>query len=151
MTDILIEAAQPHQADKLSKIAVEAKSYWGYSPEQIEQWRPEFLTITSEYIEGNHVWVAVSDTQELTGFAAITHENNEAILDHLWVRPDFMGHGIGKRLFLHVAAYNPAFVFTSDPHADNFYIRMGAQKIGEHESALQGRMLTRFRYATSSG
>jgi GNAT superfamily N-acetyltransferase len=62
------------------------------------------------------------------------------------VLPDYMGHGIGKRLFRHVAATTPAFVFTSDPHADDFYHRMGAHKIGDHYSALQETMLTTFRY-----
>jgi hypothetical protein len=60
-----------------------------------------------------------------------------------------MGHGIGRRLFLHAAAHVPGFVFTSDPHADPFYDRMGARKIGEYYSALQERMLTRFEYRLS--
>ena len=45
--------------------------------------------------------------------------------------PAFVGMGIGRRLFLQVASESPSFTFTSDPHADGFYMRMGARVIGK--------------------
>jgi GNAT superfamily N-acetyltransferase len=144
--DITIQEALPHQATDLSYIALKAKGYWGYSSEQLDLWRTEFLTVSPEYIKVNRVWVASVDKQQLVGFAAIEQRGEEAILDHLWVLPDYMGRGIGKRLFLHVAATIPEFVFTSDPHADDFYQKMGAQKIGKYYSVLQKKMLAKFKY-----
>jgi GNAT superfamily N-acetyltransferase len=143
---ITIQEAAPHQAADLSAIALSAKGYWGYSREQIEQWKSEFLTISPEYIKANRVWVAAADMLQPVGFAAIEQHGEEAILEHLWVLPEYIGRGVGKRLFLHVAGIVPRFVFTSDPHADDFYYKMGAQKIGEYSSVLQQRTLTKFEY-----
>jgi len=145
---IHIREAHPDEADTLTDIAIKAKSHWGYAPEQIEAWR-EFLTFTPDYVRDNKVWVAVIDGQ-IAGVAGVERHEDEVILEHLWVSPEHIGQGIGKRLFLHVAEHEPEFVFTSDPHADAFYIKRGAVKIGEVESTLQGRMLTKFRYRSDS-
>lgn len=147
--DIRIIGAAPHQADELTQVAINAKSHWGYSPEQMALWIPEFLTISPDYIEKHHVWVA-DVAGQVAGFAAIEGHDDGAVLEHLWVLPDYMGQGIGKRLFLQAASRFPEFTLTSDPHADEFYKHMGAVKIGEYESLLQGRMLTHFKYVTKS-
>jgi GNAT superfamily N-acetyltransferase len=149
--DLIIRDALPQEAFELTAIALQAKGHWGYTAEQIERWRTEFLTVTPDYIQVNRVWVAAVDAQQLAGFAAIEQGDDAAILEHLWVLPDFIGRGIGKRLFLHVAAAVSEFVFTSDPHADVFYLKMGAQQIGEVYSELQQTTLTKFRYGVSSG
>lgn len=148
MTGITIRDASPGEAAELSAIAYKAKGYWGYPPEQMEAWREKFLTITPAYITANRVWVAVINEQA-AGFAAVKESGRETILDDLWVLPAYIGQGIGRRLFLHVAAIIPEFVFTSDPHADGFYLKMGAHKIGECESDIQGRTLTKFRYRST--
>lgn len=143
---ITIRTALPEQAAELSEIALRAKGYWGYPADLLELWRTQFLTITPEYIRANRVWVAYTATQQCVAFAAVTQQDEETLLDDLWVLPEYIGQGIGKRLFRHVAAIVPEFVFTSDPHADGFYLKMGAQPIGTEPSVPQGRMLTRFRY-----
>lgn len=148
--NITIRDAQPHEAAALSDIAVKAKSHWGYTAEQIQMWRGEFLTVTPDYIRAHQVWAACDEGHALVGFAAIEQHGAEAILEHLWVLPDQIRRGIGKALFRHVAVIVPEFVFTSDPHADAFYEKMGAQKIGEYASTLQGRLLTKFRYPADS-
>jgi GNAT superfamily N-acetyltransferase len=147
--DITIQLAAPHQAIDLSAIAQKAKGHWGYSSEQLERWRSEFLTISPQYIEANRVWVAMVDTRQPVGFAAIEQHGEEAVLEHLWVLPDYIGKGIGRRLFLYVATIVPRFVFTSDPHADEFYRKLGARKIGVCQSVLQNRALTKFEYVST--
>src|SRR5262245_41559117 len=107
--DITIRTAAPDQAADLSAIALSAKGYWGYSSEQLDLWKSEFLTISPEYIEANRVWVASVDSLKPVGFAAIEQHGQDAILEHLWVLPDYIGKGIGRRLFLHVAATIPRF------------------------------------------
>jgi len=149
--DITIQEALPYQAAELSAIAFQAKGYWGYASEQLDLWKKEFLTIAPEYIRANRVWVAALAMPRLVGFAAIEQSGEEAMLDHLWVLPEYIGKGIGKRLFFHVAATIPQFVFTSDPHADDFYRKLGAQKIGDHYSVLQKTLLTKFRYTAKLG
>lgn len=144
--EITIRTATADQAAELSEIAFQSKGYWGYDKALLEQWRTAFLTFTPQFIRDNQVWVAVVDGT-VAGFAAIKEEHDTMVLDDLWVLPTYIGQGIGKRLFQHVAAHVPEFTFTADPHADNFYYKMGAEKIGEQESTLQGRMLTVFRYS----
>lgn len=147
--DIVIQPASPEQAPELSKIALQAKGHWGYSQAQLERWRGAFLTIMPEYIQANQVWMALIDNQ-IVGFAAVKQQGAEVMLDHLWVLPAYIGQGIGRRLFYHVAATVLSFVFTSDPHADAFYYKLGARKIGDYYSVLQERMLTKFQYTANA-
>ncbi len=144
-----IRTAVPEEAAVLTSIAIQAKGHWGYSEEQLAYWGKEFLTVSPGYIAANCVWVASVDSNPVA-FAAIKREEEEMSLDHLWVLPAYIGRGIGKDLFLHVVRCMEGtncreFVFTSDPHADGFYYKMGAEKIGEHQSDFQGRVLAKFR------
>ena len=141
-----LRAAREDEAERLSQIARKAKAHWGYSAEQLESWRGAFLTVTSDYIAAHSVWVATDSSDCPIAFAALERSAEGDVLEHLWVLPDTMDLGIGRRLFQRVAFESPAFTFTSDPNADNFYYRMGARKIGEVTSDYQGRALTKFRY-----
>jgi GNAT superfamily N-acetyltransferase len=77
---------------------------------------------------------------------------NRAELDHMWVAPKHIGTGVGKELFIHAmhraAGENVAEVqISSDPHAAGFYQKMGATRIGEVASEIDGqpRILPRLR------
>lgn len=58
-------------------------------------------------------------------------------LDHLWVLPERIGSGIGRSLFEHAVHRASALgaevlEIESDPNAEGFYRRMGAERIGEN-------------------
>lgn len=142
--DFVIRDAVPEDAGQLSLIAQRAKAHWGYAPEQIERWRGSFLTVTADYIAAHQVWVAVAGSDRPVAFAALEHHERGAVLEHLWVLPAYMGRGIGAGLMGRAANAASSFTFTSDPHADAFYYKLGARKVGEVYSAMQGRILTRF-------
>lgn len=141
-----IRCAGPEEAERLTEIACLSKAHWGYSPAQIESWRAQFLTVTAEYVKAHKVWVAADPCGAAVGFAALERRNAGSVLEHLWVLPAYIGRGIGRRLFQQVACSADEFTFTSDPHADDFYRRMGAEKIGEVTSDYQGRNLSEFRF-----
>jgi len=146
---LTIRAANPKDAEGLSRIALRAKGHWGYSAEQLSYWRDKFLTVSSEYVRANRVWVAEVDSR-VVGFAAVEEGAEGPELDHLWVLPEYTGKGLGKALLAAVLrdiAENGhrELTFTSDPHADGFYEKMGAQKIGVYHSEYQQRQLTKFR------
>lgn len=143
---ISIRSARPEEAPLLTEIACQSKAHWGYSSEQMAHWRAAFLTVTAEYVAAHSVWVAVADTGAVLAFAAIKEGADEPMLEHLWVLPTHMRMGIGARLFQHVARRYRDFSFTSDPHADDFYLKLGARKIGEVDSEYQGRKLSLFHY-----
>ena len=138
----MIRQASTDNADTLTQIALDAKRHWGYPEHWIKHWESD-LTITPEFIKNNHVYVAEYDG-EIRGFYALCEVDDKAELEHIWVRPSFIGTGIGKELFLdameRAARLNVSEVeLSADPNAEGFYQRMGARKIGEVDSEIDGQ------------
>lgn len=149
-TAMTIRRAFPEEATTLTQIALDAKRHWGYPEHWIKHWESD-LTISSDFIRDNHVYVA-DDDGEIRGFYALCVSGDKAELEHLWVTPACIGTGIGKELFLdameRAAAVDVRDVeLTADPNAAGFYERMGAVQIGEAESVIDGqiRKLPRMR------
>jgi len=145
-----IRRALPEEATTLTQIALDAKRYWGYPEHWIKHWESD-LTVSSDFIRDNHVYVADEDG-EIRGFYALCVSGDKAELEHMWVMPACIETGIGKELFLdameRAAALNVrGFELTADPNAAGFYQRMGAVQIGETESVIDGqiRKLPRMR------
>ena len=137
----MIRPAATDEASVLTNMALEAKRYWGYPEHWIKHWESD-LTISSDFINDNHVYVAEEDGQ-IQGFYALIVRGNQAELDHMWVRPALIGTGIGKELFLdameRAAALKVIAVeISSDPNAAGFYRRMGATEIGEIDASFDG-------------
>ena len=150
----MIKPASVDEAAELTTIALEAKRYWGYPEHWIKHWEKD-LTISPEFIRDNHVFVAEADG-EIRGFYALCVSGKKAELEHMWVTPASIGTGIGKELFLdameRAAALDVRDVeLTADPNAAGFYERMGASRIGETDSAIDGlpRKLPRLKITPS--
>ena len=129
-----IRSAAPEDASTLTTIALDAKRYWGYPEHWIKHWESD-LTISSEFIRDNHVYVA-EENGEIRGFYALCVAGDKAELEHMWVKPAVIGTGVGKEMFLdameRAAKLNvDAVEISSDPNAAEFYKRMGATQIGE--------------------
>jgi GNAT superfamily N-acetyltransferase len=156
-----IRPASPNEGRTLTAIAHDAKRYWGYPESWIEHWKDD-LTITPDFISGNEVYVAATDPgvdtepgpqttgdavglpTEIDGFYAIVMRGEKAELEHMWVKPQSIGTGIGKELLMHAmetAAFlsAAALEISSDPNAEGFYKRMGAKRIGEIASEIEGQ------------
>lgn len=137
-----IRAATSAEAASLTQIAHEAKRYWGYPEHWIKHWEQD-LTISPEFISNNRVYVAEAEGQ-LLGFYALVVNNNKAELEHLWVSSAQIGRGIGKELFVHAmqvaAGQNVHEVeISADPNAEGFYQHMGAARVGEVTSEIEGQ------------
>src|SRR5678816_2065056 len=137
----MIRPAATNEASVLTNLALDAKRYWGYPEHWIRHWQAD-LTISSDFIHDNHVYVAEEDGQ-IQGFYALIVRGNQAELDHMWVKPALIGTGIGKELFLdameRAAALKVIAVeISSDPNAAGFYRRMGATQIGEVDAPVDG-------------
>jgi GNAT superfamily N-acetyltransferase len=136
-----IVRALPEDAAALSSIARSAKGHWGYPEGWLRQWE-DVLTLTSASIAANPTYALVSE-EGILGFFALKLRGAEAQLDHLWVRPCAIGRGLGRRLFEFAedvagAAGAKALRVESDPHAEKFYIRMGATRCGVVPAAMDG-------------
>ena len=139
---IRVRDAAGSDVQRLSEIAWAAKAHWGYPRRWLEIWRPQ-LTVLPEHIRDNPFRLAETDAGIL-GFYGLSRAEEKMILEHLWVDPKAMGGGIGRLLFEdaknHCAQCGYACLeIDSDPHAEGFYRRMGAEKVGERHSLLEGR------------
>jgi GNAT superfamily N-acetyltransferase len=134
--------ARPDEASELTAIARSSKGHWGYPKDWLRRWE-DVLTITPEYIRMYPTYVAFS-TGHIAGFCSIRTREREAYLDHLWVLPSELRRGIGRLLFeiaegVARTAGAARLKVESDPHAEEFYIRMGASRYGRVAAAMDGQ------------
>jgi len=137
-----IRRALPEEADVLTQIALSAKAHWGYLDSWIEIWTPQ-LTFSPEYFEENESWLCV-DNEKPIAFYTLQEKNAKAWLGNLWVQPEYIGKGVGKRLFLHATELArqrgyKILQLEADPNAVGFYEKMGMHKIGERHSEIEGQ------------
>ena len=147
---IEIRRARPEEAEALTEIAHAAKRHWNYPESWIQQWQPD-LTITREFIATNEVFAATING-ELAGCCALVLTDSLAEIEHMWIRPEQMGSGVGRALFEHARARAVerganVIELSADPYAEGFYERMGAKRIGEIPADMDGqpRVLPRMR------
>ena len=131
-----IRRARPDEAAALTAIAHAAKRHWGYPEAWIARWK-DALSVTPAYVRDNLVFVAAgAQSDRPRGFYSLSMERATAVLDHLWIEPEWIGRGLGRGLFGHAVRTARAEGATklqidSDPHAEPFYRRLGAIQVGE--------------------
>jgi GNAT superfamily N-acetyltransferase len=139
-----IRPARTDEAALLSDLALRSKAYWPYSREFIEACR-ESLTVTADYIGSSEVWVGQAG-EAIVGFYGFEDEPDGVGLAFFFVEPGAILSGTGRRLLEHArqrarALGHAILVIEADPHAEGFYLKMGADRIGERESSVgRGRM-----------
>jgi GNAT superfamily N-acetyltransferase len=139
-----IRRARPRDAAALTRIAHAAKRYWGYSAKLMRLWQAD-LTVTPEVIRHQPVYCAMRG-RRIAGFYALSGERAVRELEHMWVDPRYIGCGVGRQLFAHLRTRLRAMAvrqvrIASDPNAEGFYRRMGAERIGRVASTPPGRYL----------
>ncbi|MFD7414497.1 GNAT family N-acetyltransferase [Kitasatospora purpeofusca] len=140
-----IRPARPSEAAALSALALRSKAHLGYDAAFMEACRAE-LTLEPGRIEADRTTVAEDDGRVL-GFVTLTGVPPEGEMDMLFVEPDALGRGIGRRLVEHLCAEAAGLGFTrivveSDPHAEPFYLAVGAVRTGTVASgSIPGREL----------
>lgn len=150
---IAIRRAQPAEAPRLTTLALAAKAYWGYSSSFMAAAAAE-LAITAASIADPsaeiHVATLPDDTTTIAGVYRLTPlptGNFDAELSYLWVDPARLRLGLGSLLWedamRRAAALGMRRVSVdADPHAEGFYLAMGAERYGEAPSqSIAGRML----------
>jgi GNAT superfamily N-acetyltransferase len=139
---LLFRRAEAQDAELLTEIALAGKRYWGYPEEWMAEWRPD-LTVTPGYIGSQPVSVAEL-AGEVVGFAGLSTLEGRRYLEHLWLRPNHIGRGFGRALFLEAVREARAAGVTelrikSDPNAEPFYLKMGAVRTGLEVYELLGK------------
>lgn len=158
MMQFTIRRARPQEAQALGAIACDAKASWGYSPSQIALWHDE-LVPTADSIGMRPTFVAERGDSVVAGFCQLVLGHPEAELEHLWVRPEFMGNGVGRALLAHAARFLAskgiaALAIDSEPRAEPFYLAQGAVRVGARAAPIDGdplRVRPQLRLATGRG
>jgi N-acetylglutamate synthase-like GNAT family acetyltransferase len=138
---LTIVRAEPSQATELTELAYTAKAHWGYPESWLELWRERGdLVITATSIAENPTFAAVRDHQCI-GFYTLILQKDTALLENLFVKPEYMGQGLGKLLFQHALEQARELgvrklTLESDPNAKDFYEHMGMKQTGERKSML---------------
>ena len=143
----MIRPARPDEVAELTELALRSKAYWGYDEAFMEACREE-LTLTPEYLDKNPTFVLEADDQVVGLYSLEASENvGEVELGMLFIEPNAIGGGHGRRLFAHARkkagdlSYQTMWI-QSDPDAEGFYRSLGAVTVGHLESrSLPGRML----------
>jgi GNAT superfamily N-acetyltransferase len=150
---VTIRPAVSADAEALTALALASKRYWGYPEAWLEAWRG-LLTKTPDFVAANVVACAEDEAGQLVGFYALERDGDRFRLEDLFLVPAQIGQGLGRRLFEHAVQAARArgvgeLLIESDPNAEGFYRRMGAQRIGEIVSRVTGteRVIPLLRYA----
>jgi GNAT superfamily N-acetyltransferase len=139
-----IRRARRADCRELTRIAHDAKRFWGYPDALLELWNDD-LTVTPEFVAGHPVYCAVRRSR-IVGFYALSERRTTWELDHMWVDPKHIATGVGRALFTHLLgrlrrAGVTRLRIASDPNAEGFYRRLGARRTGRVPSRPAGRYL----------
>lgn len=145
----LIRRARPEEAAALRDLAHRSKAHWPYSPEFLERVWP-LLRLDAGDIARGEVWV-LENGGAVAGWHRVTFHGERAELEDLWLEPEWIGTGRGRRLFEHAAdvarRHGARWLdWDAEPYAEGFYRAMGGEEIGRTPSAaVGGRTLPRMR------
>ncbi|MFF3033945.1 GNAT family N-acetyltransferase [Streptomyces rubiginosohelvolus] len=140
-----IRAGEAAEAAALTDLALRSKGHWEYDAEFLAACREE-LTMSPAQVAARRTAVAEEDGR-LLGFTTLDGEPPEGALGMMFVEPDTIGRGVGRRLFAHTMDEARRLGFTrltidADPNAEPFYRAMGAVRIGATPSgSIPGREL----------
>jgi GNAT superfamily N-acetyltransferase len=140
---LCIRPVEGDEGERLREIAIAAKAHWGYDLDRVKQWAAmgDFSPIA---LRQRDVYVAAVASGPV-GWAAAVGQADAWWLDDLWITPQWMGKGIGSRLFEHVAEQARAagahrMEWEAEPNALGFYERMGGRWLRESEPSVWGRV-----------
>lgn len=128
MESLTIRRAAVQDAERLTSLVRESGAYRGKYASIIDGYR-----VTADYIKQHRVHVAVGEAGRLVGFYALVLEPPE--LDLAFVADDVQGAGVGRLLVEHMLgeareAGLAEVRVVSHPPAEEFYRRLGAERVG---------------------
>ncbi len=142
-----VRELRPEQAEALRgplrDLAYRAKASWGYDQHFLEAFA---LTLPTSLLQPGRRTLLAEDDGVVTGFAVVDDRGDGAWLEDLWVEPTHQRRGVGRRLFEAATATaarlgRTRLEWESDPHAEPFYVALGARRIALIPSTLAGERL----------
>jgi GNAT superfamily N-acetyltransferase len=141
---VAVRQGREEDFSRLREIAVDAKAHWGYDRARVEDWALQG-DFEPESMRERLVYVAEAESEPV-GWAALIPRGEVGWLEDLWVEPAWIGRGVGRLLFEHVADRArelgaKRLEWEAEPNATGFYERMGAAYIRDSEVTEWGRVL----------
>lgn len=139
---------QPNELHSLSELCLRSKAHWGYDQSFLDACREE-LTLTLNNLHTDKLCLA-EDSTGIIGVAHVSFDGGKCHLEKLFIEPDCIGRGVGKKLYLWSieAARNlgaAEMIIEADPDAAAFYERFNVTRDGEvPSSSIIGRSLPRY-------
>jgi GNAT superfamily N-acetyltransferase len=136
-----VRRALPGESQALTELAFAAKALWGHLEAQLRAWAND-LRISPESILSEPTFV-IEEERGLVGVVQLGTKNRPWSIEHLWVHPAEVRRGLGSQLVRHVLRYarergEPELQVDSDPQAEQFYLRLGARRVGEVAAPIEG-------------
>ncbi len=114
------------------------------------------MTISRDYIRDNAVFVLEGE-DVIAGYYSLQKLTKDLFIDeiriekgvwleHLFISPEFIGKGFGRRLAEHARDYSVSkgwrmLKIMADPNSEGFYKKLGAETKGQRPSSIPGRTL----------
>jgi N-acetylglutamate synthase-like GNAT family acetyltransferase len=141
---LVVRPVRPDEGERLREIAIASKSHWGYEETQVRDWAAQG-DFSPEALAAKEILVAEADDRAV-GFATLISEGDLCVLDDLWLEPDWIGRGLGSKLF--EACANQArqlgakrLEWEAEPNAVGFYEKMGGRYVRDSDQTPFGRVI----------
>lgn len=129
---VVVRRGSPADAERLKEIAIAAKAHWGYGLDRVRAWA-DAGGFGAEALRALDLFVAELDGRTVA-WASVKVAGETAWLEDLWVEPDWIGKGVGSRLF-HSAVDHAraggatAIEWEAEPNAEGFYEKLGGRHV----------------------
>jgi GNAT superfamily N-acetyltransferase len=134
----IIHAREESLAD-INGLSKRSKAHWSWPEGYLDKALP-LQKISPAYVRSNHCFEVLDARDRLIAFFAVAVSDARVLLDNLWVTPNLIGNGIGRRACEHVFRLAREQGCTQlwvlpDPPAEGFYLKMGFIDTGERVSS----------------
>ncbi len=142
---VTIRAPAPDEGLRLKEIAISAKAFWGYELDKVREWadRGDF----SPAQLGKLTAFVAQAGERTVGWCSLEPRGEVWWLGDLWVEPEWIGRGVGGRLFRHGARHAQRagakrLEWEAEPNSIGFYEKMGARHLRDSEQTEWARTLS---------
>jgi GNAT superfamily N-acetyltransferase len=145
MDSVTIRAPASGEGARLREIAIASKASWGYELDKVTEWADRG-NFSPERLGKLTVFVAEAGERAI-GWCSLEPRGEVWWLADLWVEPEWIGKGVGSRLFRHGARHAQRagakrLEWEAEPNSIGFYEKMGAWHLRESEQTEWGRALS---------